>query len=191
MSQAEPTQKPTFDPFELWRQFYEANEQAWTKTIREITTTKDFAEAQGKLLESMLAFQRMMRDGMSAQLNSLNLPTRDDVSRLGELVLSLEEKIDQLDDKLPAIEKRLAALERKVDGLVAESKKDQLADLEKKVGRIADLEKSIEALDRRISGMSERLPERVARQVEKAAEAAETAAAPARPAGGRARTAEK
>jgi hypothetical protein len=39
---------------------------------------------------------------MNTQLATLNLPSRDDVARLGELILGLEEKIDQLDDRLAA-----------------------------------------------------------------------------------------
>lgn len=167
MSQADPTQKPAFDPFELWRQFYEANEEAWTKAIKEMTTTKDYAEAQGKMLESTLAFQKIMRDSMSAQLSNLNLPTRDDVARLGELVIGLEEKIDRLDDHMPSMDKRLAAMEKR------------LADL-------AEIEKSIEAVGNRIAGISQRLPERVAREVQKEEEAApEEQERPARPSGGR------
>lgn len=161
VSQVESGQKPVFDPFELWRQFYEANEQTWTKTVKEITTTKDYAEAQGKFLESMLAFQKMLRDSMTAQLNGVNLPSRDDVSRLGELVLSLEEKIDQLDDKMPAL----------IDGLEA---------LEKRVEKLAALEKAIEGVDKRIERLSDRLPERVARQVQKEAEAAAPEPEPAK-----------
>lgn len=154
MSQTEGGQKPVFDPLDLWRQFYDANEQAWTKTIKEVTTTKDYTEAQGKLLESMLAFQKMMRDSVSAQLSAVNLPTRDDVSRLGELVLSLEEKIDRLDDKMPSISERMSALEKKVEKLVS-------------------LEKAIEAVDQRIVKMSDQMPERAARPAQKEAEVAD------------------
>jgi hypothetical protein len=35
----------------------------------------------------------------------MNVPTREDIARLGELVVGLEEKIDQVVDRLDAIEK--------------------------------------------------------------------------------------
>ncbi len=104
-AQQEPARR---DPFELWRQFYEANEQAWSKAVREMVTTREYAEAQGKMLETFLAFQKMMREGMTTQLTNLNLPTRDDVARLGELILGLEEKVDQLEDRLASLDERLA-----------------------------------------------------------------------------------
>lgn len=101
-------ENPQADPFALWRQYYEANEAAWTRAVKEMTTTPSFAEAQGKLLEIVLSSQKLLRDGIAAQLGSLNLPTRDDVARLGELILGLEEKVDALGDRLGAIEGRLA-----------------------------------------------------------------------------------
>jgi polyhydroxyalkanoic acid synthase PhaR subunit len=94
---------PPPDPFEMWRKFYEANETAWTKAAQETTSSEAFAEMQGRMLETFLAFQKGARDAMNTQLASLNLPSRDDVARLGELILGLEEKIDQLDDRIAAM----------------------------------------------------------------------------------------
>ena len=97
------TAPPAADPFEMWRKFYEANETAWTKAAQETTSSEAFAETQGRMLETFLAFQKGARDAMNTQLATLNLPSRDDVARLGELILGLEEKIDQLDDRVAAM----------------------------------------------------------------------------------------
>lgn len=108
------SQPPNNDPFELWRQFYEANEQAWTKAIKDFTNTQAYAEAQGRMLEVFLNYQKMMRDAMSTQLTAFNLPTRDDVSRLGELIVSLEEKVDSMDESLAELRRQLASLEKQL-----------------------------------------------------------------------------
>jgi polyhydroxyalkanoic acid synthase PhaR subunit len=100
------TDTPSGDPFEAWRKFYEANEQIWSKAARETTNTEAFAEAQGRMLETFLAFQKTARDTMSAQLATMNLPSRDDVARLGELIVGLEEKVDRLEDRLATIAPR-------------------------------------------------------------------------------------
>jgi polyhydroxyalkanoic acid synthase PhaR subunit len=113
------------DPFELWRHYYEANEQAWTKAMKDVITTPGYAEAQGKMLETFLSFQKIMRDSMTAQLGALNIASREDVTRLGELITGLEEKIDQLDDRMRQLEKqipvdlarRLEAIDAKLAGL--------------------------------------------------------------------------
>ncbi len=89
------------DPFALWRQWYEASEKAWGKAAADATDTEAYAALQGRMLESYLAFQKTARGMATAQLETMNLASRDDVARLGELILGLEEKVDQLMDELP------------------------------------------------------------------------------------------
>jgi polyhydroxyalkanoic acid synthase PhaR subunit len=95
------------DPFELWRQIYETNERAWNTVLERTMASPAFAESSGKVLETFLAAQKTVRDNMRAYLEAINVPTREDIARLGELVVGLEEKIDQLDDRLAAIERSL------------------------------------------------------------------------------------
>ncbi len=98
MSDEQKGPEPAPDPFALWRQWYEQQQQAWGKGLADTTGSEAFAEMQGKMLETFLAFQKTMRDTSRAQLEALGLATRDDVARLGEIVLGLEEKIDELTD---------------------------------------------------------------------------------------------
>ena len=104
-----PDETKQQDPFALWRQWYEASQSAWGKGVADATGTEAFAEMQGKMLESIVAFQKTMRDMSRAQLEALDLPTRDDIARLGEIVLGLEEKIDQLADRLSRLDRPKAA----------------------------------------------------------------------------------
>jgi BMFP domain-containing protein YqiC len=55
----------------------------------------------------MLAAQKSVRDNTRTFLQAMNVPTREDIIHVGELITALEEKIDQLDDRLLAIEERL------------------------------------------------------------------------------------
>ena len=52
----------------------------------------------------MLAAQKSVRDNMRAYLEAMNVPTREDIARLGELVVGLEEKSDQIADRLDALD---------------------------------------------------------------------------------------
>jgi polyhydroxyalkanoic acid synthase PhaR subunit len=97
------------DPFELWRQIYETNERAWNAVLERTVSNPAFAESTGKMLETMLSAQRTIRDNMRTYLEQINLPTREDIARLGELIIALEEKVDQLDDRLSGIEATLRA----------------------------------------------------------------------------------
>ena len=95
---------PTTDPFEVWREMYDANERAWSTALEEAMGSPEFSESSGKLLETMLAAQKSVRNNMRTYLETMNVPTREDIARLGELVIGLEEKIDQLTDRFDAIE---------------------------------------------------------------------------------------
>jgi polyhydroxyalkanoic acid synthase PhaR subunit len=97
------------DPYEVWRQVYETNERAWSSALEQAMGSPEFGESSGKLLETLLAAQKSSRDNMRVYLETMNVPTREDIARLGELVIGLEEKIDQLADRLDSIEGALRA----------------------------------------------------------------------------------
>jgi polyhydroxyalkanoic acid synthase PhaR subunit len=97
------------DPFEVWRDLYDANERAWTAALEQAMSKPEFGETSGKLLETMLASQKLVRDNMRTYLETMNVPTREDIARLGELIVGLEEKIDQLADRFDAIVGAVAA----------------------------------------------------------------------------------
>jgi Collagen triple helix repeat (20 copies)/Poly(R)-hydroxyalkanoic acid synthase subunit (PHA_synth_III_E) len=92
------------DPFEVWRQLYETNERAWSAALEDSMSSPEYDEASGKMLETMLAAQKSIRSNMRTYLETMNVPTREDIARLGELVIGLEEKIDQLADRFDGIE---------------------------------------------------------------------------------------
>jgi polyhydroxyalkanoic acid synthase PhaR subunit len=96
------------DPFELWRQIYESNERAWNAVLERTVNAPAFAESTGKILETFLSAQKTVRENMRTYLEQINLPTREDIAHLGELIVSLEEKVDQLDDRLAGIERSVA-----------------------------------------------------------------------------------
>jgi BMFP domain-containing protein YqiC len=101
-----PSDRPS-DPFELWRQIYETNERAWNAVLERTVNNPSFAESSSKVLETFLSAQKTVRENMRQYLEQINLPTREDIARLGELIVGLEEKIDQLDDRLARLERLL------------------------------------------------------------------------------------
>jgi BMFP domain-containing protein YqiC len=100
---------PTTDPYEVWRQLYESNERVWSSALEQAMSSAEFGESSGKLLETMLAAQKSVRDNMRTYLESMNVPTREDIARLGELVVALEEKVDQVVDRLDGLEAAVRA----------------------------------------------------------------------------------
>lgn len=183
MSEQRPQQEPSRpDPFEMWRQYYEANEQIWTKTMKDVMTSQGYAEAQGKMLEIFLSYQKVLREAMSAQLNTLNLPTRDDVSRLGELVVALEEKVDQLGDDVDRLEEQVGEL---VKSAVTREKaldrmEQRLASLEEKAAPLAGLDGKVSRIETRLGTLANRLGRSGATSEEAESENGKPAAAPPR-----------
>jgi polyhydroxyalkanoic acid synthase PhaR subunit len=112
MTKAGETGRDT-DPFETWRQLYDANEKAWSAALEEAMGSPEFGASSGKMLETMLAAQKSVRDNMRTYLESMNVPTREDIARLGELVIGVEEKLDQLADRFDAIEDALRSARAK------------------------------------------------------------------------------
>ncbi len=139
------------DPFETWRQLYEANERTWNASLEEAMNRPEFSTSSGKMLETMLAGQKAVRDNMRSFLESMNVPTREDIARLGELVVGLEEKIDQITDRMDPLEAAILGL-----------KPESLAGLEAKIDRVAD---RLGSLEDTIRGMESepaaKVPERV------------------------------
>jgi polyhydroxyalkanoic acid synthase PhaR subunit len=92
------------DVFGVWRQLYDENEKAWSAALEQAMGSSEFGESSGRLLETMLAAQKSVRDNMRVYLETMNVPTREDIARLGELVVGLEEKVDQIGDRLDTID---------------------------------------------------------------------------------------
>lgn len=153
MTKTKETAEET-DVFGVWRQLYDENERAWTAALEQAMGSSEFGESSGRLLETMLAAQKSVRDNMRGYLETMNVPTREDIARLGELVVGLEEKVDQIGDRLDGIEgtlrgrsaeatkldARLAAIDGAVRGRSADTAK---------IDRIA---KRLDAIDRATRG---------------------------------------
>jgi polyhydroxyalkanoic acid synthase PhaR subunit len=159
------------DAFGIWRQLYDANEKAWTSALEQAMGTSEFGESSGRLLETMLAAQKSVRDNMRAYLETMNVPTREDIARLGELVIGLEEKSDQIADRLDALDDALrsqSAGAGKIDTIdrALRSQATQVAKIAKRldtidralrsqatqVAKIDKIAKRLDTIDRAVRG---------------------------------------
>ena len=93
-----------FDPTGMLKGMRDANMDAWSKMMIELVNTDAYAEATGAMLNSWLTtsgpFRKMMEDSMTKTLEQLNMPSRDDVTRIAERLTNLEMRLDDLDAKL-------------------------------------------------------------------------------------------
>jgi polyhydroxyalkanoic acid synthase PhaR subunit len=143
------------DVFGVWRELYEANEKAWTAALEQAMGTSEFGESSGRLLETMLAAQKSVRDNMRAYLETMNVPTREDIARLGELVVGLEEKSDQIADRLDTLDEVIrthSAETGKIDHLVGrlDSIDRSLRSRAAEVAKIDRIAKRLDTIERAV-----------------------------------------
>ena len=106
------------DPTQFWRDWYQQSEAAWGKMLEQSLGTEAFAAMMGHTLDTYVTFQTALRDSMNRYLETMNLPSRDDFSRVAAHIVAHEAKIDQLDEKLEDLQDTLAARDRQVAALL-------------------------------------------------------------------------
>ena len=107
----------TFDPFDptgMLKQMRDSNVESWSKIMSDFVNTEAYAESTGAMLDAWLTssgpFRKAMDTSMAKAMEQLNLPTRDDITRLAERLTNIEMRLDDLDARLdessPANEKQ-------------------------------------------------------------------------------------
>ena len=93
-----------FDPTGMLKEMRDANMDGWAKMMVEFVNTDAYAESTGAVLDSWLTtsgpLRKMMEKNMSQAMAQLNLPTRDDISRIAERMTNIEMRLDDMDAKL-------------------------------------------------------------------------------------------
>ena len=91
------TPTPT-DPFTFFKQWYESSHEAWSKTIEEIIGNDKVVEAASRYMESYTTFYKNFRRLNEDYFSHLQLVTRSDLTRVAEMIIALENKVDSLQD---------------------------------------------------------------------------------------------
>ena len=93
-----------FDPTGMLKGMRDTNMEAWSKMMIDLVNTDAYAEATGAMLNSWLTtsgpFRKAMEDSMAKTLAQLNMPSRDEITRLAERLTNIEIRLDDLDAKL-------------------------------------------------------------------------------------------
>ena len=103
MSQTMDTFNP-FDPTGMMKSMRDAGMDAWSKMMIQLVNSAAYAQATAVMLDSWLtgsgAFRKAVQASMTQALTSVNMPTRDDVTRLAERLTNIEVRLDDLEAKL-------------------------------------------------------------------------------------------
>lgn len=92
------------DPFTLFKQWYDATSEQWSKVVEETLGSKQFLESTRPLLESYASISLAFRRANEEYFKRLQIPTTLDLANVATLVINLEEKIDKIEDSLENFE---------------------------------------------------------------------------------------
>lgn len=169
---ADPLEKKSsqvsmLDPYEIWKRLYFSFEDSFTKTIRESVSTDSFANSIDWILNSYLQYLKTQKDFVANYMDETPLPTKHDVARVAQLVISLENKVDilenELDERLQGLEDQSAALAEQVAALsknfavmdVSQAMTPTLNAVKEAGKRIGELEKSLKNIDTSLAALNQ------------------------------------
>lgn len=126
------TEKTLLDPFSLWKSMYDQTEKNMNEVIHETLKTEAFSEWLGQVQNTYLQYQQLVQKSTEAYLKQVNMPSREEVASLANLIINIEEKIDNIDQRLddeltdsPAkaemnkLKAAVLKLDKKIDAVVA------------------------------------------------------------------------
>lgn len=88
------------NPFEIWKKVYFATEDAITNSVKEAIGTRTYAAVIDSILDNYLTQHKLMSEYNARNLEQTPFPSKNDVARVAELVISLEDKIDLIETGL-------------------------------------------------------------------------------------------
>lgn len=175
------------DPFTLFKEWYDATSDQWSKVVEETLSSKQFLDSTRPLLESYASITSAFRHANEEYFKHLQLPTITDVANVAQLVINLEEKVDTIEDSLENFEQAhqatlegLAQLEQRLGQV---STTESVASLAQQLNQIATID-MVTGLEQRLNQVESKL-DKVLAVLEKlgekkSAEPAHTSTAPAR-----------
>lgn len=147
------------DPFTLFKEWYDATSEQWSKVVEETLSSKQFLESTRPFLESYASIALAFRRANEEYFKRLQLPTIADIANVAQLVINLEEKIDTIEDVLEKFEDAQATLatldavthlEQRLDKMVTT---EMVAGLEKRLDKMATTE-MVAGLEQRLDKMA-------------------------------------
>ena len=103
MTQANGEFNP-FDPTGMFKDMRDNNMDAWSKMMVDMVNSDAYATSTGAMLDAWLTnsgpFRKTIDDSLAHAFAQLNLPSRDDVTRLAERLTNIEMRLDDLDARL-------------------------------------------------------------------------------------------
>lgn len=103
------TEATTLDPVAAMRSVRDANIEAWSKIMRQWTSSDAYSQATSGMLEAYMAsaapVRKLVEQTMTQVLAAYNIPLRSDVTRLAERLTSIELRLDDIEAQLGTLQR--------------------------------------------------------------------------------------
>jgi polyhydroxyalkanoic acid synthase PhaR subunit len=146
------------DPFILFREWYNATSEQWSKVVEEAISSGQLLQFTGPFLESSSSLIGAFRHASEEYFKTLRLSTSSDIANLAELVVNLEAKIDDLEDTLDRVEEQATQTHTALETTTIEHATDEakVTSLEQHLNQVeAKLDRMLALLEKADAGMEE------------------------------------
>ena len=109
MAESAPRMPGPADLLNAWQQMASQSEQQWNQYLNQVMGTETFASMMGKYLEGYLAFQGALARNAERYLQTANMPTRSDITALGERLAAIESQLALVAAEQKKLAKKLDA----------------------------------------------------------------------------------
>ena len=99
--------RPT-DPLQALREMIDSGERLLNELLSERSAEGDVSALRSRLADASMDAQRRFRDGWGRTFQTINLPTRTDVIRLGKRIAEVEDGVARIEAQLRRIERVVA-----------------------------------------------------------------------------------
>jgi polyhydroxyalkanoic acid synthase PhaR subunit len=123
------------DPLQFATQWYNATSGPLSELVADLVEREEFLEPSSRLLQNYASFYKVFKRNSEEYLRNLQIPVRDDITRVAALVVALDEKVDNLEEAFEDFE----------DGFLEPATAESVAAIEERLAKhIAGIEKKFD-----------------------------------------------
>lgn len=89
-----------FDPFQIWKSWYELLEQTMGKSLDEWVKTEEYSVWIGELQKWFFYSHDHYKKTVDQILTENNIPNKNDIATIAQLIIQLEEKLEKIDERI-------------------------------------------------------------------------------------------
>jgi len=158
------------DPFTFFKEWYDTTSGTWAEVVDDMLSSEKFIESASPFLEIYATFVKTLRRANEEYFKNLQIPTRSDITRVAEMVVTLEEKVDYIEDAvedmedkyvnmatrevITGLDERLGLVENKLDALSTGLEKQTAAGTAEVVTKLTSRMDEVESkLDRVLAAL--------------------------------------